>query len=86
MGPAQYQCADDRQGSLGTNAAKRQNEPNCSSRFSMTSLKHIEANRRNALKSTGHETGLMRIRAKHGMLSGALGIVLLALSWWMGRK
>jgi hypothetical protein len=52
----------------------------------MTSLKHIEANRRNALKSTGHETGLMRIRAKHGMLSGALGIVLLALSWWMGRK
>ena len=34
----------------------------------------------------GHETGLMRIRVKHGMLSGALGIVLLALSWWMGRK
>ena len=34
----------------------------------------------------GHETGLMRIRAKHGMLSGALGIALLALSWWMGRK
>ncbi|HME28496.1 MAG TPA: hypothetical protein VKE53_01340 [Pseudolabrys sp.] len=34
----------------------------------------------------GHETGLMRIRAKHGMLSGALGIVLLALSWWMGRR
>ena len=34
----------------------------------------------------GHETGLMRIRAKHGMLSGALGIVLLALSWWIGRR
>ena len=34
----------------------------------------------------GHESGLMRIRAKHGMLSGALGIALLALSWWMGRK
>jgi uncharacterized membrane-anchored protein YitT (DUF2179 family) len=34
----------------------------------------------------GHETGLMRIRAKHGILSGALGIVLLALSWWMGRR
>ena len=34
----------------------------------------------------GHETGLMRIRTKHGMLSGALGIALLALSWWMRRR
>ena len=34
----------------------------------------------------GHETGLMRIRAKHGMLSGALGIALVALSWWMPRR
>jgi hypothetical protein len=34
----------------------------------------------------GHETGLMRIRAKHGMLSGALGIALLGLSWWMRRR
>jgi hypothetical protein len=34
----------------------------------------------------GHETGLMRIRAKHGMLSGAIGIVLLGASWWMGRR
>jgi hypothetical protein len=34
----------------------------------------------------GHETGLMRVRAKHGMLAGAAGIVLLALGWWMGRK
>jgi hypothetical protein len=34
----------------------------------------------------GHETGLMRIRAKHGMLSGALGVVLLAVSWFLGRK
>jgi len=34
----------------------------------------------------GHETGLMRIRTKHGMLAGALGIVLLALGWWIGRK
>jgi len=33
-----------------------------------------------------HETGLMRIRAKHGMLSGALGIALLGLSWWMRRR
>jgi uncharacterized membrane-anchored protein YitT (DUF2179 family) len=34
----------------------------------------------------GHETGLMRIRAKHGMLSGALGVVLLTGSWFIGRK
>ncbi len=34
----------------------------------------------------GHETGLMRIRAKHGMFSGALGVVLLAGSWFLGRK
>jgi len=34
----------------------------------------------------GHETGLMRIRAKHGMLSGGLGVVLLAGSWFLGRK
>ncbi|MGZ4839495.1 MAG: hypothetical protein ACXVZR_13175 [Terriglobales bacterium] len=34
----------------------------------------------------GHETGLMRVRAKHGMLSGALGVVLLAGSWFLGRK
>jgi uncharacterized membrane-anchored protein YitT (DUF2179 family) len=34
----------------------------------------------------GHETGLMRIRAKHGMLSAAMGILLLAGSWFLGRK
>jgi uncharacterized membrane-anchored protein YitT (DUF2179 family) len=34
----------------------------------------------------GHETGLTRIRTKHGMLAGALGIVSLVLGWWMGRK
>jgi hypothetical protein len=34
----------------------------------------------------GHETGLMRIHAKHGMLAGAIGIVLLGLSWFMGRR
>jgi hypothetical protein len=34
----------------------------------------------------GHETGMMRIRTKHGILAGALGILLLALGWWMGRK
>ncbi len=34
----------------------------------------------------GHETGLMRIRAKHGMLSGAIGVVLLGVSWFLGRR
>jgi hypothetical protein len=34
----------------------------------------------------GHETGLMRIRAKHGMLSGAAGVILLVVSWFLGRK
>ena len=34
----------------------------------------------------GHETGLMRIRAKHGMLTGAIGIVLLIASWFTGRR
>jgi hypothetical protein len=34
----------------------------------------------------GHETGLMRVRAKHGMVSGALGIILLGASWFMGRR
>jgi uncharacterized membrane-anchored protein YitT (DUF2179 family) len=34
----------------------------------------------------GHETGLARIRVKHGLLSGGLGIVLLIISWFMGRR
>lgn len=34
----------------------------------------------------GHEAGLARIRVKHGMVSGAAGIVALALGWWMGRR
>ena len=34
----------------------------------------------------GHETGLARIRVKHGLLSGGLGIVLIAGAWRMGRK
>jgi hypothetical protein len=34
----------------------------------------------------GHETGLMRVRTKHGMLSGGLGVILLGVSWFMGRR
>ena len=34
----------------------------------------------------GHEAGLARIRVKHGLLSGGLGVVLLAGAWIMGRR
>ncbi len=34
----------------------------------------------------GHESGLARIRMKHGLVSGGLGVVLIALGWFMGRR
>ena len=34
----------------------------------------------------GHETGLARMRIKHGILSGGVGVVLLIASWFFGRK
>jgi len=34
----------------------------------------------------GHETGMMRMRTKHGIASGAVGVILLAIGWWMGRS
>jgi hypothetical protein len=34
----------------------------------------------------GHETGLLRIRTKHGIASGVAGVVLLAAGVWMGRR
>jgi uncharacterized membrane-anchored protein YitT (DUF2179 family) len=34
----------------------------------------------------GHETGLARIRTKHGIASGAAGLVLLVAGVWMGRR
>jgi hypothetical protein len=34
----------------------------------------------------GHETGLARIRSKHGIASGMAGLVLLAAGIWMGRR
>jgi hypothetical protein len=34
----------------------------------------------------GHEAGLARLRVKHGVLSGGLGIVLIIGAWIMGRK
>jgi uncharacterized membrane-anchored protein YitT (DUF2179 family) len=34
----------------------------------------------------GHEAGLARARIKHGLLSGAVGVVALAAGFWVGRK
>jgi hypothetical protein len=34
----------------------------------------------------GHEAGLGRVRLKHGIASGAVGVVLLAIGWFVGRR
>ncbi len=34
----------------------------------------------------GHETGLARMRYKHGMISAAAGVVFLAIGWFSGRR
>lgn len=34
----------------------------------------------------GHEAGVTRIHYKHGMVSGAIGLVLLAVGWFTGRR
>jgi hypothetical protein len=34
----------------------------------------------------GHEAGVARIHAKHGIVAGATGIVLLVAGWWVGRR
>ncbi len=34
----------------------------------------------------GHAAGLARIRLKHGLVSGGLGVLLLLAGWWLGRK
>jgi hypothetical protein len=34
----------------------------------------------------GHEAGLARPRMKHGIASGAVGVVLIAAGWFMGRR
>ena len=34
----------------------------------------------------GHEAGVARIHAKHGIIAAAAGVVLLAAGWWAGRR
>ena len=34
----------------------------------------------------GHETGVMRVHIKHGIVAGVAGVVLLAIGWIMGRR
>jgi hypothetical protein len=34
----------------------------------------------------GHEAGVARIHAKHGIVAGVAGVVLLAAGWWVGRR
>jgi hypothetical protein len=34
----------------------------------------------------GHESGVARVHAKHGIVSGAAGLVLIASGVWMGRR
>ena len=34
----------------------------------------------------GHAAGVTRVHMKHGVLSGVIGIVLLAAGWFMGRR
>ena len=34
----------------------------------------------------GHEAGVMRVHAKHGIVAGIAGLVLLAAGVWIGRR
>lgn len=34
----------------------------------------------------GHEAGVARVHLKHGVVSGVLGLVLIAAGVWMGRR
>jgi uncharacterized membrane-anchored protein YitT (DUF2179 family) len=34
----------------------------------------------------GHEAGVARMHTKHGVVAGAIGVVLLAAGWFMGRR
>ena len=34
----------------------------------------------------GHETGLARVRVKHGLIAAVAGVVSLAAGWFLGRR
>jgi len=34
----------------------------------------------------GHEAGVTRVHMKHGVVSGVVGVILLAAGWFMGRR
>jgi hypothetical protein len=34
----------------------------------------------------GHEPGMTRVRLKHGIASGVVGVILLAIGWFLGRR
>ena len=34
----------------------------------------------------GHEVGVAHVHVKHGIVAGVLGVVLLAVGWFTGRK
>jgi hypothetical protein len=34
----------------------------------------------------GYEAGLPRVRLKHGIASGAVGVILLLIGWFLGRR
>ena len=34
----------------------------------------------------GHADGLARVRMKHGVLAGGLGVVFLMVGWFLGRR
>jgi len=34
----------------------------------------------------GYEPGMTRVRLKHGMLAGAVGVALILVGWFLGRS
>ena len=34
----------------------------------------------------GHDAAVHRVHMKHGILSGVVGLVLLAIGWFLGRR
>jgi hypothetical protein len=34
----------------------------------------------------GHEAGMTRVRLKHGLAAGLVGVILLGVGWFVGRR